>query len=218
MSEMYLLGHVGCVALYCVLCLVMPAILSAEFTLASVSEHHIIICTCMQDLVACSMINSSECVCHNHPLSMLERVGSHSAVTYKRLTVWYTSPLNVARLLNNSEIRHLSLAKCSSARGTSLSVEYFTVRRLERLYVSYPFWMPGQNHDVVLGRDVGMLYHEEPRIALIHTDVLVGKVELKAYTVKTMVDSNGMVPFPEMVDVSVDDLPDMSNIFVSFLY
>ncbi|MCI4376732.1 uncharacterized protein si:ch73-52p7.1 [Pangasianodon hypophthalmus] len=217
MSEMNLLGHMGCVALYCVLSLVMPAILSAEFTLASVSEHHIIICTCMQDLVACSIINSSECVCHNHPFSMLEHDDSPSTVTYKRLTVWYTSPLNVARLLNNSEVRYLALAKCNSARGTSLSVHYFTVRRLERLYISYPFWMPGQNHDIVLGRDVGMPYHEEPRMAVIHTDVLVGKAELKAYTVKTMVDSNGMTPFPEMF-MPMDDLPDMSSIFVSFLY
>lgn len=77
--------------------------------------------------------------------------------------------------------------------------------------------MPGQNHDIVLGRDVGMPYHEEPRIAVIHTDVLVGKDELKAYTMKTMVDSNGMSPFPEMF-MRMDELPDMSSIFVSFLY
>lgn len=207
----------SCVALYCVLSLVMPAILRAEFTLASVHEHHIIICTCMQDLVACSMINSSECVCHNHPFSMLEHNTSPSTVTYKRLTVWYTSPLNVARLLNNSEIRYLALAKCDLVRGTSLSVHYFTVRRLERLYVSYPFWMPGQNHDIVMGRDVGMPYHEEPRIAVIHTDVLVGKAELKAYTVKTMAHTNGMSPFPDLL-MPTDELPDTSNTFVSFLY
>lgn len=217
MSQVNILGHMGCFALYCVLSLVMPAILSAEFTLASVSEHHIIICTCMQDLVACSIINSSECVCHNHPFPVLEHNGSPRTVMYKRLTVWYTSPLNVARLLNNSEIRHLALAKCNSGGDTSLSVHYFTVRRLEKLYISYPFWMPGQNHDVVLGRDVGMPYHEEPRIAVIHTNLLVGKVELKAYTVKTRVDSNDMTPFPEM-SMPMDELAEMSSIFVSFLY
>lgn len=217
MSELNLLGPMSCVTLSCVLSLIMPAILRAEFTLASVSEQHIIICTCMRDLVACSIINSSECVCHNHPLSMLEHSDSPSTVMYKRLTVWYTSPFNVARLLNNSEVRHLVLAKCNPEKGASMSVHYFTVRRLERLYVSYPFWMPGQNHDVVLGRDMSMPYHEEPRIAVIHTDVLVGKAELKAFTIKTRLESDGMNPFPELF-TPMDDLTDMSSIFVSFLY
>ncbi|XP_053357424.1 uncharacterized protein si:ch73-52p7.1 [Clarias gariepinus] len=217
MTEVNLLGNMGCVALYCVLSLVMPAILHAEFTLANVSEHHITICTCMQDLVACSIINSSECVCHNYPFSMLEHNDSYSTVTYKHLTVWYTSPLHVARLLNNSEVRHLALVKCDSTKATSLTVNYFTVKRLERLSVSYPYWMPGQNHDIVLGRDVGMPYHEEPRIAVIHTDVLVGKVDLKAYTVKTIVDGTGLTPFADII-MPMDELPDTSSIFVSFLY
>ncbi|XP_062851069.1 uncharacterized protein si:ch73-52p7.1 [Trichomycterus rosablanca] len=200
----------GCIALLSVLCLVMPVLLRAEFTLVNVREHSLYICTCMQDLVACSVINSSECDCDNH-------ADNPHVVTYKRLTVWYTSPFNVARLLNNSEIRHLILAKCDSTSGTPPSLDYFIVKRLERLTILYPFWTPGQNYDIVLGREMGVLYHEEPRIAVIHTVVLTGKVGLKAYTVKTKVDSNGMIPFP-YVFVSLDGLPEMSNISVTFLY
>uniref|UniRef100_A0A3B4EIN1 Si:ch73-52p7.1 n=2 Tax=Pygocentrus nattereri TaxID=42514 RepID=A0A3B4EIN1_PYGNA len=133
---------------------------------------------------------------------------------YKRLTVWYTSPLNVARLLNNSEVRHLVLVKCDPTEEELPPLDHFVVRRLERLSVSYPFLRPGQIHDVVLGREVGAPYHEEARIAVIHTAVLAGKAELKAYTVKTEVDSKGMMSFPN-VFMSHEGLPEMTRMFVT---
>ncbi|XP_036429578.1 uncharacterized protein si:ch73-52p7.1 isoform X2 [Colossoma macropomum] len=214
---MTLLGHIGFIALYCVLCLVMPTLLRGEFTLAYVREHSLFICVCTQDLVACSVINSSECDCVDHPLSTPQQAHGPSTVQYKRLTVWYTSPLNVARLLNNSDVRHLVLVKCDPTEDKLPPLDHFVVRRLERLSVSYPFWRPGQIHDVVLGRDMGAQYHEEARIAVIHTTVLVGKAGLKAYTVKTEVDSKGTMSFPN-VFMSPEGLPEMASMFVTFVY
>ncbi|XP_072533284.1 uncharacterized protein [Salminus brasiliensis] len=213
------LGHVGCVVLYCVLCLVMPTLLRGEFTLAYVREYSLFICVCTQDLVVCSVINSSECDCADHPLSMPQQQQTHGPgmVHFKRLTVWYTSPLNVARLLNNSEVRHLALIKCDLASSDLPLFDHFAVRRLERLSVSYPFWRPGQSHDVFLGRDMGALHHEEARIAVIHAAVLSGTDRLKTYTVKTEVDSKGMMSFPNVL-MSNDGLPEMASMFVTFVY
>ncbi|KAL7890419.1 hypothetical protein AOLI_G00026770 [Acnodon oligacanthus] len=214
---MTLWGHMGVVALHCVLCLVMPTLLRGEITLACVREHSLFICACTQDLVACSVINSSECDCVDHPLSTPQQAEGPGTVQYKRLTVWYTSPLNVARLLNNSEVRHLVLVKCDPTGEELPPLDHFVVRRLERLSVSYPFLRPGQIHDVVLGREMGAPYHEEARIAVIHTAVLAGKAGLKAYTVKTEVDSKGMMSFPN-VFMSHEGLPEMARMFVTFVY
>lgn len=137
-----------------------------------------------------------------------------TTVHSKQLTVWYTSSLNVARLLNNSEVRHLVLVKCNSAGDELLPFDHFTVRRLERLSV---FWRPEQSQDLVLGRDMGALYHEEARIAVIQAAVLTGKAKLKAFTVKTKVDSQGMMSFPN-VFMSHDGLPEMASMFVTFVY
>ncbi|KAI4902738.1 hypothetical protein NFI96_014059 [Prochilodus magdalenae] len=196
----------------------MPTLLHGEFTLAFVREHSLLICMCTQDLVACSVINSSECNCVDRPLSEpQEQVHGTSMVQYKRLTVWYTSPLNVARFLNNSEVRHLVLVKCDTTEAELPPVDHFVVRRLERLSISYPLWRPGQIQDMVLGRDMGALYHEEARIAIIHTAVLVGKTGPKAYTVKTEVDSRGMMSFPNLL-MSGEGLPEMATMFVTFVY
>lgn len=62
-----------------------------------------------------------------------------------------------------------------------------------------------------------VLYHEEPRIAVIHRVVLTGKVGLKGYTVRTKVDINGMIPFSD-VFMSLDGLSEMSSISVILLY
>ncbi|XP_066536009.1 exosomal polycystin-1-interacting protein isoform X2 [Hoplias malabaricus] len=214
---MTVLGHTGCVVLYCVLGLVMPRLLRGEFTLAFVREDSLLICLCSQDLVACSVINSSECYCDDRPLFTLEQAHGPGTVYYKRLTVWYTSSLNVARLLNNSEIRHLALFKCDSTVDELLPFDHFSVRRLERLSVSFPLRRSGQSQDVVLGRDMGAPYHEEARIAIIHRAVLAGNTGFKAYTVRTEVDSKGMVSFPNIF-MSHEGLPEMTSMFVTFVY
>ncbi|KAJ8372548.1 hypothetical protein AAFF_G00281530 [Aldrovandia affinis] len=195
----------------------IPALLCRDFSLAYVTEHSLYMCTCVQGLAACGVINSSQCSCKDHPFSVLQRPGGSSMVHAKCLTVWYTSPLNVALLLNNSEVRHLSLVRCSPPGGKAASHDSFSVQRLERLSVSYPAWRAGQSHDVVLGRDMGVPYHEEARVAIIHTSILMGKATLKAYTVQTKADANGVLPFPN-VRMSQIGLPEASVMFVTFLY
>lgn len=57
----------------------------------------------------------------------------------RRLTVWFTSPINTARLLNNSEVRHLTLIYCGAGgakESPAVSPEgHFAVQHLERLTV-----------------------------------------------------------------------------------
>ncbi|XP_067277221.1 uncharacterized protein si:ch73-52p7.1 [Pseudorasbora parva] len=196
--------------LYCILWLASPALLRSEFKVAYVTERNVYMCTCAQDPGFCEKMNSSECSsCRN--LSVLQ-----SSVQKKHLTVWYTSPLNVALLLNNSEIRHLSLVQCKPA-DDPVPFEYFTVRRLETLTVTYPIWKPGQSFEVTIGKDRDAAYQEEARIAVIHTSVLTGKTELKSYTVQTKVDRSGMMSFPDIF-MSRNVLTEMSRIFVTFLY
>ncbi|XP_030628195.1 uncharacterized protein LOC115810406 [Chanos chanos] len=216
---MVLQVHLGCVILSCLVWLTLPAFPWSEFKLAYVTDHSLIKCTCVKDLAAC-VIDSSECNCKNQSFSALWLASSSSLVHVKRLTVWYTSPLNVALLLNHSEIRHLSLVRCNSSEGKPTSTsftDYFAVQQLERLTVSFPLWRSGQTQDIVLGRDMGALYHEEARLAIIQTSVLLGETNLKAYTVHTIVDSSGLPAFPNLFTFQ-DGLPETSSIFVTFLY
>ncbi|KAL0177208.1 hypothetical protein M9458_026102 [Cirrhinus mrigala] len=203
--------------LYCILWLAAPAFLRSEFKVAYVTERNVFMCTCAQDLAFCEKMNSSEYSNCKDQSSVLHRAESPSPVQKKRLTVSYTSPLNVALLLNNSEVRHLSLIQCNPAAEQPVPFEYFTVQRLETLTVTYPFWKPGQSYDIIIGKDRDAPYHEEARIAVIHTSVLTGKTELKSYTVQTKVDRSGMTSFPDIF-MSQNELSEMSRIFVTFLY
>ncbi|XP_036403305.1 uncharacterized protein si:ch73-52p7.1 [Megalops cyprinoides] len=214
-------GRVQTAALLgCVLWLAAPVLLRSDFRLAYVTEHSLYTCKCVQGMAPCGVINSSQCECKDHPFSVLRRPDGSGILwaATEQLTVWYTSPLNVALLLNNSEVRHLSLVKCNSVAGKAASYDYFTVQRLERLTVSYPSWRPGQSHDITLGRDDGPAYQEkEARMAIIATAVLTGKSSLKAYTVQTKVDGKGMFPFPYL-SASKVTLPEASSMYVTFLY
>ncbi|XP_065105735.1 uncharacterized protein [Paramisgurnus dabryanus] len=214
LSEMILCGQMGFAVLYCILWFTTPVFLRSEFKVAYVTEHSVYMCTCVQDLAFCEEMNSSECNnCRDHS-SVLQ---SPSPVQKKRLTVWYTSPLEVALLLNNSEVRHLTLVQCRPANDQPISFDYFAVQRLERLTVSYPFWKPDRSYDVIIGKERGAPYHEEARIAIIHTSVLTGKTELKSYTVQTEVDRTGLTSFPNIF-MSHNGLLEMSRIFITFLY
>lgn len=215
LSEMILCSQMSFAVLYCILWLAAPAVLRSEFKVAYVTERSVYMCTCAQDLSFCEKMNSSECNNCKDQSSVLQR--AESPVQKKRLTVWYTSPLNVALLLNNSEVRHLSLVQCKPSDDQPVPFEYFTVQRLETLTVSSPFWKPGQSYDVIIGKDRDAPYQEEARIAVIHTSVLTGKTEVKSYTVQTKVDRSGMMSFPE-VFMSRITLSEMSRIFVTFLY
>lgn len=195
-------SHMVCITMCCVLCNIMPTVMHAEFIIASVQDHSLNMCSCMQDLVTCSVISPSLCNCHNHP---------SIPVTFKLLTVLYNSPFSVVQLLNNSEIRHLTLAKCNTSGSMLPSFDYFTVKRLEKLSILYP----GKRIEIELSTD--MPYQEEPMIAVIHTGILLGETSVKAYTVKTLVDSNGIIPFPNAF-MSVEGLPEQSSVFVTFLY
>uniref|UniRef100_A0A8C2ZNW3 Si:ch73-52p7.1 n=1 Tax=Cyclopterus lumpus TaxID=8103 RepID=A0A8C2ZNW3_CYCLU len=87
-----------------------------------------------QDPQPCSVPSLTECRCNHIQAS------THSSPVFRmrRLTVWFTSPLNTARLLNNSEVRHLTLIHCGpgGAETASSSPEgHFAVQHLERLTV-----------------------------------------------------------------------------------
>lgn len=211
---MILCSQMSFAVLYCILWLAAPAVLRSEFKVAYVNERNVYMCTCAQDLSSCEM-NSSECNnCKDHS-SVLQK--AESPVQRKSLTVWYTSPLNVALLLNNSEVRHLTLVQCKPSDDQPVPFEYFTVQRLEVLTVSYPLREPGQGYDIIIGKDRDAPYQEEARIAVIHTSVLTGKTELKSYTVQTKVDRSGMMSFPGIF-MSRVALSEISRIFVTFLY
>ncbi|XDV50907.1 hypothetical protein PO909_019893 [Leuciscus waleckii] len=213
---MILCSQMSFAVLFCILWLASPAVLRSEFKVAYVTELNVYMCTCAQDPGFCEKMNSSEFNNCKDQSSVLQRAENPSPVQKKHLTVLYTSPLNVALLLNNSEVRHLTLVQCKPADDQPIPVEYFTVQRLETLTVQYPLWRPGQSHDVVIGKDRDAPNQEEPRIAVIHTSVLTGKSELKSYTVQTKVDRRGMMFFPEIL-MSRVALSEM-RIFVTFLY
>ncbi|XP_059374355.1 uncharacterized protein LOC132111217 [Carassius carassius] len=208
---MILCSPMSLAVLCCILWLSVPAFLRSEFKVAYVTERNVYMCTHVH-LAFCEKMNSSEFSNCKDQSSVLHRAESPSPVHRKNLTVWYSSPLNVALLLNNSEVTHLSLIQCKSAAEQPVPFEYFTVQCLETLTVSYPFGPPGQR--LITGKDRD---HEEARIAVIHTSVLTGKTELKSYTVQAKVDRSGMLPFPNIF-MSRNGLSEMSRIFVTFLY
>ncbi|KAK2896346.1 hypothetical protein QQF64_006241 [Cirrhinus molitorella] len=214
---MILCSQMSFAVLYCILWLAAPAFLRSEFKVAYVTERNVYMCMWAQDVAFCEKMNSSEFNNCKDQSSVLHRAESPSPIQKKRLTVWYSSPLNVALLLNNSAVQHLSLIQCTAAAEQPIPFEYFTVQRLETLTVTPQFWKPGQNYHIIIGKDRDAPYHEEARIAVIHTSVLTGKKELKSYTVQTKVDRSGMMSFPDIF-MSRNELSEMSRIFVTFLY
>ncbi|XP_064173655.1 uncharacterized protein si:ch73-52p7.1 [Anguilla rostrata] len=211
---MQLAGRLGRVVLTCVIWTAVPVLLWSDFKLAYVTEHSLYMCSCAHGLIPCGVINSSQCSCKDRPLTALRHGDGSGPVRAKRLTVWYTSPLNVALLLNNSEVRHLSLVRCKAPGGRGGSYQYFSVQQLERLTVSH--WQAELGHSMELGKDLGP-HTEEARVAIIHTSVLTGKAALKAYTVRATVDADGLLPFPDM-SMSPAGLPATAVMFVTFLY
>lgn len=72
-----------------------------------------------------------------------------------------------------------------------------------------------QIQDMLLGRELGAAYHEQARLGIIHCSVLDWGAVVKAYTVRTHIDGDGKLPFP---DLHLPRLPEASVIYVSFVY
>lgn len=72
-----------------------------------------------------------------------------------------------------------------------------------------------QIQDILLGRELGAVHHEQARLGIIHSSVLESGAAVKAYTVQTHIDSDGVLPFP---DLHLPKLPETSVIYVSFIY
>ncbi|XP_070834199.1 uncharacterized protein [Chaetodon trifascialis] len=261
--------------LLCVLLCVSVALQRSDLRLAYVTHNSFFYYSCTQDPQPCSVSSLADCRCKDIQLSTLHRPQSHSSPVFRmrRLTVWFTSPLNTARLLNNSEVRHLTLIHCGPGgpRGTPSSLEgHFAVQHLERLTVVNLQQRPvhhcpdanrakntdsntdpdgdngahldtnrynrdkdtnldlildmkmdalglssSQIQDILLGRELGAAYHEQARLGIIHSSVLEWGAVVKAYTVQTHIDNDGVLPFP---DLHLPKLPETSVIYVSFVY
>lgn len=136
--------------LLCVLLCVSVALQRSDLRLAYVTHNSFFYYSCSQDPQPCSVSSLADCRCKDIQLSTLHRPYSHSSPVFRmrRLTVWYTSPLNTARLLNNSEVRHLTLIHCpGGSRGapsTSLP-PHFAVQHLERLTIVNLQQQPAHN-------------------------------------------------------------------------
>ena len=258
-------------ALLCLLLYASAAWQRSDMRLAYVTHSSFCYYSCSQDSQPCGASSLTDCRCKDIQLSTLHHPQSHSTPVFRtrRLTVWFTSPLNTARLLNNSEVRHLTLIHCSpgGSRGATPSPpeEHFAVQHLERLtVVNLPQELlhlcprntdsnadpdrdnsahldtnrhnrdrdtyldliadmkrdllglsPTQSHDIFLGRELGAAHHEQARLGVIHSSVLEWGAAVKAYTVQTHIDSDGVLPFP---DLNLPKLPETSDIYVSFVY
>ncbi|XP_030603354.1 uncharacterized protein LOC115792888 [Archocentrus centrarchus] len=255
--------------LLCVLLYVSVGLQRSDLRLAYVTHNSFLYYSCSQDPQPCSTSSLTDCRCKDIQLSTLHRLQSHSSPVFqmRRLTIWFTSPSNTARLLNNSEVRHLTLIYCGSSGVPPFNPDgHFAVHHLERLTVvnlpqksfhPYPdvnrakntdpdrennahlntnkynterntnldlitdmkrdslSLSPTQVQDIFLGRELGAEYYEQARLGIIHNSVLEGGAVVKAYTVKTHIDSSGALPFPEL---HLQKLPETSVIYVTFVY
>lgn len=252
------------------------ALQRCDLHLAYVTQTNFYSYSCSQEQPPCSTTSLSDCRCKDAQFATPHRPQSHAPPVFRveRLTVWFTSPTNTARLLNNSEVRHLTLIYCGpggAAGAPSLPPEgHFSVQHLERLTVIHLPHRPAQpcpqaskarntdsnadperdngvyldtnrlnqdadtNLDVVteprkdaspsspsqvqdifLGRELGAAYHEQARLGVIHRSVLEWGAKVKAYTVQTHIDSDGVLPFPNL---HLPKLQPASVIYVSFVY
>ncbi|XP_017284747.1 uncharacterized protein si:ch73-52p7.1 [Kryptolebias marmoratus] len=114
----------------------------ADLQLAYVTHSSFIYYSCSQDPQPCSTSSLTDCRCKNNELPTPQRTVTHAAPVFRmrNLTVWFTSPSNVVRLLNNSEVIHLTLIHCGppgDPRGMPFSPleGYFAVQHLKRLTV-----------------------------------------------------------------------------------
>ncbi|XP_047458130.1 uncharacterized protein si:ch73-52p7.1 [Mugil cephalus] len=120
--------------LLCMLLCVSVALQRSDLRLAYVTHNGFFYYSCSQDPQPCSTSSLTDCRCKDISHSTL-----YPVFRRRRLTIWFTSPLNTARLLNNSEVRHLTLIHCG-AEGPKGAPAFppeghFAVQHLERLTV-----------------------------------------------------------------------------------
>ncbi|XP_077468794.1 uncharacterized protein LOC144084340 [Stigmatopora argus] len=218
--------------LLCVLLWVSVAPQRSDMRLAYVTHDSFYYYACGEEPQACSAASLASCRCKAIPAPY-----SSPVFRMRRLTVWYTSPRNAARLLNNSEVHHLTLMDCGGAAEEGGAEGYFAVQHLERLSVASAEaesdnalrfeaggrrWRdatreaPRERH-VLLGRERAAAYQEQARLGVIHASVLRGGAAagVKVYTVQTHIDADGALPFP---DLRLPKLPQTAVIYVSFVY
>ncbi|CAL1577830.1 unnamed protein product [Knipowitschia caucasica] len=119
----------------CLWCALLSVAVSLDLRVAYVTHSGLHYYSCVHEPQACSLSALSDCSCEDLQLSS-------PALQLVRLTVWYTSTSSAARLLNNSEVKHLTLIRCAAGgpRGAApqdnLSQNgYFAVQHLEWLTV-----------------------------------------------------------------------------------
>lgn len=103
---------------------------------------------------------------------------------------------------------HLDTNRYNRDRDTNLDM--IADMKRDSLTLSSP-----QIQDIYLGRELGAAYHEQARLGIIHSSVLEWGAVIKAYTVQTHIDNDGVLPFP---DLHLPKLPETSVIYVSFVY
>lgn len=103
---------------------------------------------------------------------------------------------------------HLDTNRYNEGKDTNLDL--FADMKKDSLALS-----SAQIQDILLGRELGAAYHEQARLGIIHSSVLEWGTVVKAYTVQTHIDNEGMLPFPNL---HLPKLPETSVIYVSFVY
>lgn len=120
--------------LLCALLSVSAALQHSDVRLIYVAHNSFYDYSCSQEPQPCSVQSLADC--------RSKEIRSPSALQARRLTVWFHSPTQAAHLLNNSEVRHLTLVHCpgeakalTPSLSSSLLGGHFTVQHLERVTV-----------------------------------------------------------------------------------
>ncbi|XP_034041408.1 uncharacterized protein si:ch73-52p7.1 [Thalassophryne amazonica] len=131
--------------LLCVLACVSLGLQRSDLRLAYVTHSSFYYYTCSQDLQPCTLSSLTDRNCKELQFSTLR--GSSTVFRMRHLTVWYTSPSNAAHLLNNSEVRHVTLIRCGSSVAARQGSQegHFAVQHLERLTVITLQWNNAPN-------------------------------------------------------------------------
>ena len=95
-------------------------------------------------------------------------------------------------------------------RGKDIKTDLFANKKKDSLAMCSAL-----TQDLFLGRELRAAHQEQPRLGIIHSSALDWGTAIKAYTVQTHIDNEGMLPFP---DLHLPVLPKTSIIYVSFVY
>ncbi|XP_077350931.1 uncharacterized protein LOC144000967 [Festucalex cinctus] len=236
--------------LLCILLWASVAPQRSDVRLAYVTHDSVFYYSCGQEPPACSEASLDACCCRDVTLPSLRRPPAapypSPVLHMKRLTVWYTSPRNAARLLNNSAVSHLTLMDCGGGGGEDSGPPpfegHFAVQHLEQLSViDFPqtprtkmesesdnellfdadrwrWRAAAQVQDIFLGRELGAEFHEQARLGVIHGSVLRGDGGAAGVKVYTVQTQIDADGTMPFPDLQLPKLPETSVIYVSFVY